>query len=354
MTKDKSIFIQNIYHMLAYGFEALNQVAFADVEKEAFENLHNLYAAILANGIGYQLKQGLHRTYENQIEDMAVVRGKIHIAGTIKHKIAHRQRVDCSYDALTENNVFNQILKTTATLLLASDEVNAKYKNRLKKELLYFSAVDDIDPHRIQWASLSIGRNNGNYRVLISLCQLLLEGMLQTTENGHYKLAKFVDEQKMHHLYEAFILGYYRKEYGTRLSADRSQIPWAVDDGMKTMLPIMQSDITLAKDNRVLIIDAKYYTHTMQSQYDAHTIHSSHLYQIFTYVKNRDLSFGDVPHKVSGMLLYAQTDETMQPSHVYRMSGNTISVQTLDLNCSFSEISDQLNVIADGLLQSSV
>lgn len=29
----------------------------------------------------------------------------------------------------------------------------------------------------------------------------------------------------------------------------------------------------------------------------------------FTYVKNKDTEFGDKPHKVSGMLLYAATDE---------------------------------------------
>jgi hypothetical protein len=93
------------------------------------------------------------------------------------------------------------------------------------------------------------------------------------------------------------------------------------------------------------IIDAKYYTHTMQTQYDAHTLHSANLYQIFTYVKNRDMEFGGQPHEVSGMLLYAKTDEMIQPDNIYQMSGNQISVKTLDLNQEFSEIAKQLNAI---------
>ena len=48
---------------------------------------------------------------------------------------------------------------------------------------------------------------------------------------------------------------------------------------------------------------------------------------------------------VSGMLLYAHTDETVQPNHVYHMSGNKISIRTLDLNCPFSEIVSQLDNI---------
>lgn len=64
-------------------------------------------------------------------------------------------------------------------------------------------------------------------------------------------------------------------------------------------------------------------------------------------MKNKDTEFGDEPHRVSGMLLYAGTDEAIQPDNSYRMSGNQISVKTLDLNRDFSEIAAQLNAIVD-------
>jgi 5-methylcytosine-specific restriction enzyme subunit McrC len=131
------------------------------------------------------------------------------------------------------------------------------------------------------------------------------------------------------------------------VKATASQIPWALDDGVGTLLPVMQSDIMLTQGNRVLIIDAKYYTHTMQTQFDVHTLHSNNLYQIFTYVKNKDTEFGNRLHEVSGMLLYARTDELIQPDNIYHMSGNKVSVRTLDLNRDFSEIAAQLNAIVD-------
>ena len=43
------------------------------------------------------------------------------------------------------------------------------------------------------------------------------------------------------------------------------------------------------------------------------------------------------------MLLYARTDELIQPDNEYRMSGNRISVKTLDLNKEFKVIAGQLN-----------
>ena len=47
------------------------------------------------------------------------------------------------------------------------------------------------------------------------------------------------------------------------------------------------------------------------------------------------------------MLLHAATDKAIQPDNSYRMSGNQISVKTLDLNLDFSEIAAQLNAIVD-------
>lgn len=98
-------------------------------------------------------------------------------------------------------------------------------------------------------------------------------------------------------------------------------------------------------ENTVLIIDAKYYSHTTQSRFDTHTLHSANLYQVFTYVKNKEYELREKAHKVSGMLLYARTDEEVQPNNTYYMSGNRIDVKTLDLNCDFSVIKEQLDSI---------
>lgn len=346
MTKDKSILIKNIYHMLAYAFQTLNHVNYEDVAVESFEEMYDLLAAILAKGIGLQLKQGLYREYINKQEELPLIRGKIDMPGTIKNRITREKVVTCDFDELSENNLFNQIIKTTVLILIKNAKVKTKYKDDLKKLMLFFSNVDTIDPMLIKWAAIRFQRNNQNYRMLVSICQLIIEGMLITTDSGDYRLATFVDEQRMCRLYEKFILEYYTRHYPT-LKVNASQIPWSVDDGIGTMLPEMQSDIHLQKDNTVLIIDAKYYSHTTQVQYDKHTLHSNNMYQIFTYVKNRDYEFGDDNHKVSGMLLYAKTDEEIQPDNVYQMHGNQISVRTLDLNLPFEKISQQLDEIAE-------
>lgn len=168
----------------------------------------------------------------------------------------------------------------------------------------------------------------------------------KTNDSDALADSDFLDEQRMCRLYEKFILEYYRREFKNQITANASQIPWQLDNDENSMLPVMQSDIMLQRDDRVLIIDAKYYGHSMQVQFNKHTLHSANLYQIFTYVKNKEYELREKEHTVSGMLLYAKTDEEIYPNNVYQMSGNQITVRTLDLNLPFTEIAEQLDTIA--------
>ena len=336
--------IQNIYYMLSYAFQILNEQGYRNIATEQFNNTAELMAAILEKGIANQLKRGLCKEYIPQMEALSSLRGKIDIAESIKTQSMLRKQLICTYDEFSVNSTMNQIIKSTVELLLCSN-ISKKRKKNLRKLMIYFGEVDFIDLHMVNW-NVQYNRNNQTYRMLISICYLVVKGLLQTQSNGHTKLMDFLDEQRMCRLYEKFILEYYRREFKNQITANASQIPWQLDDEENFMLPVMQSDIMLQSGEKVLIIDAKYYEHSTQVQFDKHTLHSGNLYQIFTYVKNKEYELREKDHTVSGMLLYAKTDEEIYPNNVYQMSGNQITVRTLDLNLPFDEIAGQLNTIA--------
>lgn len=331
--------IQNIYYMLAYAFKALNEDGYKDVATEEFNNVAELCAEILIRGVNIQVKRGLGREYITETDTLSGIRGKINISESIKTQVMLRKQMVCSYDEFSVNTYKNRIIKTTMFYLLHADIDKAR-KKELKKLLVFFADVDELDVHTINW-SQQYDRNNQTYRMLVSICYLVLKGLLQTTSNGSVKLMDFIDEQRMCRLYEKFILEYYNTEF-PEIRAEASQIPWMLDDDNRDMLPLMKSDITLTYGSQVLIIDAKYYSHTTQTQFDVHTLHSNNIYQIFTYVKNKEAELKDQAHEVSGMLLYAKTDEEIYPKNQYRMSGNKISVKTLDLSGDFTSIEEQL------------
>ena len=341
--------IQNIYYMLAYVFQVLKEDSYKNIAFEDFEYVEDLLAAILAKGIADQIKRGLGREYISHEDILSSPHGKIHISASLKRRSIHKRQLVCEFDEFSENVHINQILKTAMLILVHSDKVKKELKKSLKSVLFYFHNIDSINQNNIQWADIKYHRNNLTYEMLINLCYLVVEALLPTTQEGSKRLALFKDDH-MHRLFERFVLAYYRKEYPT-LKVSASQIDWNVDDGIIDRLPKMQSDISLEHQGKILIIDTKYYGHTMQinNLYNSRSIHSGNLYQIFAYVKNKDIYHsGDV----SGVLLYAKTDEEITPDNRYHIDGNRISVKTLDLDKDFFYIRKQLDtIIAEWLNQ---
>ena len=341
MTEDKDILIRNIYYMLAYAFQELRQNNYAEIEGEKFDDIYDLFAEIMARGISYQLKQGLYREYVSKNESMPTVRGKIDINGTIANRMRNSQQIACNYDELSENNIYNQIILTTAITLIKHTEVKKEKKAKLKQLMLFFQNVQPIDIHSIRWNALRFDRNNRNYRMLLYLCYFIICEWLMTTEEGKFKMRDFSDDH-MCRLFEKFVLEYYKKHH-PELKPCAAQIEWNIDKELSTtnILPIMQTDILLSMGERTMIIDTKYYNKSMQRQYDKSTIHSGNLYQIHTYVTEYDEG-----HKgnVDGMLLYAKTQEDItSDGQIKHKDGNTIYFRTLDLNTDFDTIRKRLD-----------
>lgn len=338
--------VQNIYHMLAYAFQVLREQGYRDVATEEFPNTAELCAAILICGTNSQVKRGLGREYIDRTSALSTLRGKFEMTDSLKTRSVLRRQTVCSYDEFSIDTPMNRILKATIMLLLRSN-TSKERKRKLKRLLAYFGDVSDVDLATVNW-QMRFNRNSQTYRMLITVCWLVAKGLLQTQEDGTTRFSDFLDDQRMSRLYEKFILEYFKREH-PELDVGAPHINWALDDGVDDMLPTMRSDIVLSLGETTLIIDAKYYSNVMQHQYDTYSIHSHNLYQIFTYVKNREaeLARADVPHEVSGMLLYARTDEKIQPDVVYKMSGNQISVRTIDLDVPFEDIRKQLDEIAE-------
>lgn len=343
MTIDKGILIRNIYYMLTYAFQDLRQNNYDDIAGEKFDNILDLFAEILFRGVSYHLKRGLHKDYIPESDDMATVKGKIALNDTIKLRLQRKKLVSCEFDNFTEDNIHNQIIKSTLSLLISSVEVKTARRHRLRSLLLFFSNVSDCDFKSTRWNSLKYDRNSSTYRMLHHFCYFVVRLLLLTTETGPYKTKNF-DEELMSRLFEKFVLSYYRRHY-PQYSARSAKVEWNIDveESTLSLIPEMRTDIMLTFPKRTLIIDTKYYGQSMQIYMDKVTIHSNNLYQINSYVLHEDKThFGNV----DGMLLYARTQEAISPDGQMKLNdGNMIYFRNLDLNQDFGNIKHQLNAL---------
>ena len=370
--------IENIYYMLSYyfKFDALNNKIKNVNNTQKFETIADLTSQILIRGVNILSKRGFAKEYILYSEALSTLKGKIDISDSIKTMSFNKKRLICLYDNFSINFYLNRIIKTAICELLKFDipkeikerKEELKRKKELRKILHFFNEVETIEIHKINW-NIQYNRNNQIYRILISVCHLFIKGLLisDLPKNKKNLFLNTANEKYMSTLYEKFILNYYASKFKDEIKSTASQIDWAIEfnnnnyNDIKNnieMLPKMQTDIMLTcmdktkikNKNKILIIDAKYYSKPLKKQFDKDKIDSNNLYQIFSYVKNKSLENTD--YEVSGMLLYAKTNKNnIDINESYNMSGNKIIVRSLDLTCSFNDIAKQLNEIKEDWLK---
>lgn len=346
MSETNNIPVKNIYYMLTYAFKELKHNNYEYIAGESFDNIYDLFAEIISRGVSYLLKQGLHKEYVIKEDIIATLKGKLNLQGTVKERLAKRVRLACEYDELTIDNVYNKIVKTTVSILISKQDVKTERKRELRKLMIYFEGIDEIAPSMIKWGLLRYDRNSRTYQMIHSLCYFVLQNLLLSTDYGNTKMPQFSDEH-MNLLFQRFVIEYYRKHH-PEYKAAAKQIKWNFSENFispSSILPIMQSDITLTLGERILIIDTKYYSKNLQEHFGKFTISSPNFYQIHTYVMNEDK--GHIG-KVDGMLLYAKTQAQIQPDGNFKTNdGNVIMVRTLDLSLDFENIKKELDTLVN-------
>lgn len=332
--------------MLCYSFygDQLNLKDESNLGEEAFENIYNLFSLLLCMLLKREVKKGMHREYINIDDELETIRGKINLNQTINRNSLVRKKIYCEFDEYSDNCLLNQIIKTTLFYLLKSNKIGNNTKDEIKRILNYFITVDLIDTKTIKWDQVKFNRNNLSYKYIVDLCRLILKGLIVSDKNGNNKFKEFLDDTRISAIYENFIKAYFRKHY-PELNASSKKL-YLNDKPMLDFIPMMKTDITIEFEDRMLIIDAKFYNKILRENYlnaRCRTISSNNLYQIMAYVDNQD------PYKkgnVSGMLLYAQTINEPSIELKQQLNMHTIMVRTLDLNESWDNIKNRLNNIA--------
>lgn len=345
--------VKNIYYMLCYSFygEQLNEKDEAELGSEAFDNIYNLFSLLLCLILKKQVKKGLHREYVSTIDEIGTIKGRININQTINNNSLVKKRTTCDFDEYNENCLLNKIIKTTLFYLIKSNKIGSETKDALNKLLNYFSKVDLIEIKSIKWDQIKFNRNNMSYKYVVDLCNLILNGLIVSDKSGKNKFKEFLDDTRISAIYESFIKAYYRKHY-PELNACSKKL-YLTNKPLTSFIPMMKTDITLEYEDRMLIIDAKFYNKILRENYvnpRCKTVSSNNLYQILTYVDNQDpMKNGNV----YGMLLYAQTIDEPSISLSDVLNQHKIMVKTLNMNEEWSDIKYRLNLIAECFQQDS-
>ncbi|MDT3739716.1 MAG: 5-methylcytosine-specific restriction endonuclease system specificity protein McrC [Candidatus Kapabacteria bacterium] len=338
--------IENIYYLLCYAWNKLDEKDRVDVSIDDKTELLDLFAKVLINATKILLKRGIDKSYIDKTEELAGVKGKLQFSRTLKSNILFKQRTICSFDDFSENIISNRILVSTIYRLTRTNSLDKQLKYELVTLLRMLSNIEQIGITHSIFKQVRMNRNNHFYGFVMDVCQIIYESTLPSEVQGQFKFSDFTrDDKKMNILFESFIRNYYKVEQKKYNTVKKETIRWQFDktetDSIQ-YLPIMETDITLENSEEKIIIDAKFYRETMNLYYDREKIKSTNLYQLFSYLLNQQ--DGNMKtQNATGILLYPTITKDYDLEFHYK--DHKIKIMTLNLNSNWRNISSRLNEI---------
>ena len=179
---------------------------------------------------------------------------------------------------------------------------------------------------------------------MLRVCKLIFESIIPSEEPGRFKFKDpfgFETDEKRRLLFEDFVREFYKIEQET-YNVYRKNLNWRfeeITDNSAEFVPEMKTDMILSNENKKIIIDTKFTQALRPDQHDdqRYRIKEDHLYQIYAYMKNTEVSENQ---SLEGMLLYPSIDGDID--HQFIKDGNKISVKSINLNQDFEGIKTDL------------
>lgn len=343
---NQKIPIRNIYFLLCYAWDKLQEGAIVDVANIDCTELIDLFARVLINGVNHIARRGLDRDYEIHEEELSTLRGKIDVTTSARRMLTSHGKAHCFFDEFTPNTLPNKIIKATLKHLVNFKELDRELRTKLKTLYRDMHEVDDIRLDKFAFRKVQLNFNNRFYGFLLNICELVYSQTFLDEKSGSYKFRDFIrDDKAMASLFESFLLNFFKKEF-PQLKPKSEEIRWNASsdtDPSCYLLPKMRTDISLTTSDCKMVIDAKYYSKTLQTYFDKKTFHSANLYQLLAYLDNIKAS----SKRLEGMLLYPVVDEPLQESYIINLK--TIHIQTINLAEDWQKIAEQLRGIANKL-----
>ena len=329
--------IQNIYFLLCYAWDKLEERDIVDVDTDGVLDLVDLFSSVLINGTNHLLKRGFDRSYVAHEEQTSRLKGKIRFDAMVKTGVP-TAALPCEFDELSYDIVHNRILKATARTLMRTDTISEENAEGLAALCRQLPEVRDVEITGQIFGQVELHRNNQFYDFLMKLCALIYHNLLVSETRGRSRFRDFTrDTRQMAMLFENFVRNFCRRH--TKYRVRREDIQWkltARDPSDAKLLPKMQTDISLEAEDRKIIVDCKYTPEVTKTRYEKEKLRSEHLFQLHAYLSN----LPEQETRGEGMLLYPEVDKPH--AAVFTGTGRTIHIRTINLHQPWPAIHEDL------------
>jgi 5-methylcytosine-specific restriction enzyme subunit McrC len=346
---DGGIPIRNIWHMLFYAWNELpvkNGWMLGDAE--VAPTLDALLASMLIKLMQGRLRIGLGGDYVSGSGTLQGIRGRINFTDSLKRRTFEHGEAQCEYEHYSLNAPKNQIIRTTLARLVQQgqfgadiDQANA-LRHRLRWLVKNLDGIDliELTPNLIHRQQLN--RNDRDYRVMLEICFLVLQGQMPTELPGQYSMPSLArDTLIVHRIYERFIANFYRLNLNGWTVSPQKRLEWH-EKSSSPHLPAMIPDLVLQEKSsrQLIVLDTKFTPHSLvQNQWGKKIYDSSHLYQLYAYLRSQE-HVSEAHRGAVGILLYPAILEKC--SERIELQDHLMRVECIDLTMPWQDIERQL------------
>jgi 5-methylcytosine-specific restriction enzyme subunit McrC len=340
--------IKNLFHMYCY---ALNMIEFkTEIEKfskDQIDSLETLLATIYLIQMRAIRKKGFYGEYVELNEDYKGVRGKINFTDSISHLMKRSGFLNCEFDEFSLNNLKNRFVKSVGIGFL-NTKIQSKLKHEIRLELEALSDVEIIQLDENELRTLIKLEKDTNYIKMLNLCHLFLASFIPSTFSKEIDLTGYTQKRRLSKIYETFLRNFYKEKLsqtgsGFIVQPGEKQIKSSLTvHDYKDYLPNMSCDILIEGNEKIFILDAKFYKETFQrhEEYGSKKIHSHNLFQMESYITHFS-ALNNSSKIVSGILIYPTIDEDIW-FKATTFNGSRIEAATVNLSLQWYEIEERL------------
>lgn len=333
-----SIPIKNIYYIVLYAFDKVKNLENIALKgNEDVKDFSSVIADLFYDEVKTISNSGTYRNYNNLTEDMMAIKGRINITQSLRHGGLKK---NCTYDDYNGNNILNQVVKFALRILIFSNVLTDKQKLRIKRLYFLFNDIELREFSYTDIAKIKFNKFNQNYSFAIALAGLIVLNYIPNEEDGKNQFIDILkNEETMSRLYESFLVKFYEVKTDYKTSGSK-WYKWnlkPIDDSDISLVPSMETDIEIVKDDGKIIIDAKYYRNAFASRHECQKYQSTNMYQINSYLMHNKKKFSNL----RGILLYPSNGYSFHNKY-FSDEGYTIEFATVDLSKDWKEIEDTL------------
>jgi len=341
--------IRNLWHMLLYAWnEAAIQAHWSMAEIEEAPTLDALLASILAKLIQQRMRIGLGRSYIDQHQSIQGIRGRIDFPESLRQHAFERGEAYCDFQQYSANAPKNQIIRSTLARLVQTGNFGPDRKTveRLRHTLRQLTrALDGVDLIELKVDFIrrqQLDRNDNDYRLMLGICELVLQRQMPMEEAGRRPLP-VIDHEALvlYDVYERFVANFYRLNLKGYTVKAQSRLSWHAKYD-NPYLPSMQPDLVIQNNTsgEIIVLDTKFTAKSLiENEWGKQVFDSAHLYQLYAYLSSQKHVSGE-HQKASGILLYPAVRH--QLSEKIELQDHIIRIECVDLAAPWQDIERQL------------